>query len=155
MGAQQGFISIAIAAALEGKPIRLLGDPDNIRDFVHRDDVATALLNAAMEKPISGDFKIINIGSGVGTSVREIVRLIELELGRKVETVHEYHKEALGLPAYSVLNISRARDLLGWTPQIDVRAGIRRGLKEQAETIKKTTPQTAQTPAPAPHKLRA
>jgi len=129
-GDQQGFINLAIAAAVEGRPVRLVGDPDNVRDFVHRSDVAQALLLASLEKPQLGELKIVNIASGVGTSIREVLGLIEMELGRPITIKHEYPKESSGLPAFSVLDITRARDLLGWSPTIDLRTGIRSGIKE-------------------------
>lgn len=134
--AQQGFISIAIAAALGGKPIRLVGDPKNVRDFVHRDDVARALLIASQQEFVSGDFQIINIGSGVGTSVTDVIALIESLMSRKLATIQECSKEARGLPGYSVLDITRAREVLGWSPEIDLIAGIKRGLREERPRVR-------------------
>jgi UDP-glucose 4-epimerase len=127
-GAQQGFIGIALAAALRGEPVRLVGDPDNVRDFIHRDDIAQALLLAATLPLASGRTDVINIGSGVGTSVREVVALIEQELGRPVATRREHWQAARALPGHAVLDIARARERLGWAPRIALRQGIRLGL---------------------------
>jgi UDP-glucose 4-epimerase len=128
-GAQQGFIGIALSAALAGEPIRLVGDPENVRDFVHRDDIAEALLLAVMKPLEAGRCEVINVGSGRGTSVRGVVALIEQELGRPVATRQEHWDAARGLPGHAVLDITRARDLLGWSPRIGLREGIRMGLR--------------------------
>jgi UDP-glucose 4-epimerase len=129
-GMQQGFIGVALAAALAGRPIRLIGDPENVRDFVHRDDVAAALLAAAVRPVELGRADVINIGSGVGTSVRDVLRLLEDELGTHLETQQEHWETSRGLPGYAVLDIARAAELLGWTPQIALREGIRLSLRE-------------------------
>lgn len=126
--AQQGFIGIAIAAALAREPVRLVGNPDNVRDFVHRDDVAEALLLAATCPLDTGRTDVINIGSGVGTSVREVVALLERELGRPVPTRQEYWDAARGLPGHAVLDIARAKELLGWSPKITLHQGLQMGL---------------------------
>lgn len=127
-GAQQGFIAIALRAALRGEPIRLVGDPNNVRDFIHRDDIARAMLLAAMKPMSPGEAEMVNIGSGLGTSVRQVVNLIEQQLGRPVTTRQEHWDAARGLPGHAVLDISRAGETLGWLPQIGLRDGIRLGL---------------------------
>ena len=134
-GAQQGFIDIALFAASSNQPVRLIGNPDNVRDFVHRDDIANALLLAATQLPSAGTAEILNIGSGVGTSVREVVELVEQEIGRPVTIRQEHWATASGLPFHSVLDVSRARDLLGWTPSISLRDGIRMGFANLAGAI--------------------
>lgn len=127
-GAQQGFIGIALRAAMRGEPVRLVGDPENVRDFVHRDDVAEALLSAAIKPIRLGEAEVVNIGSGLGTSVRQVLELIEEELGRPVATRQEHWDAARGLPGHAVLDISRARASLDWSPRISLRDGIRLGL---------------------------
>jgi len=128
-GAQQGFIGIALRAALQGEPVRLVGDPGNVRDFIHREDVARALLLAALEPMALGECQVMNIGSGVGTSVRQVIALIEQELGHPVATRQEHWDTARGLPGHAVLDISLANSLLGWSPRIALREGIRMGLQ--------------------------
>ncbi|MBR0679960.1 NAD-dependent epimerase/dehydratase family protein [Roseomonas eburnea] len=129
-GALQGFIGIALASAVRGEPVRLVGDPANVRDFVHRDDVAEALLLATNRPLAMGQVEVLNIGSCVGTSVREVLAMIERELGRPVATRQEHWDAARSLPGYAVLDISRARQALGWQPRIALREGIRAGLHE-------------------------
>lgn len=123
-GAQQGFVGIALASALAGQPVRLIGDPDNVRDFVHGEDVAGALLAAATRPMEQGRAEVINIGSGVGTSVREVVAMIERQIGRRVITRQEHWDVARGLPQHSVLDVGLAAEALGWSPRIALEHGI-------------------------------
>jgi UDP-glucose 4-epimerase len=120
---QQGFIGVALYQALRDEPVRILGNPDNVRDYLHIDDLLTAT-DAAMS--LREGVVTLNIGSGVGTSVREAVALIERVLGRTVRTVEETRESARYLPAWSVLDISKARQMLGWQPRVALEEGIRR-----------------------------
>jgi UDP-glucose 4-epimerase len=131
-GAQQGFVGIALAAALSGQPVRIIGDPDNVRDFVHGEDVARALLAAATRPMEAGRAEVINVGSGVGTSVRDVVAMIERQLGRRVATRQEHWEVARGLPQHSVLDVGRAAELLGWSPRIPLEDGIAMVLRGRA-----------------------
>lgn len=124
-GARQGFIGVAIAAALAGEPVRLVGNPNNVRDFIHRDDIAEALLRATLKPLAPGAVQVMNIGSGLGTSVREVIGLIEQQIGRPLQTRTEEWEAARGLPGHAVLDIARAQRILDWTPRIDLATGIR------------------------------
>ena len=130
LSAQQGFVGIAIAAALARKPIRLIGNPENVRDFIHCDDIARALVLAATKPLAIGMSEVFNVGTGVGTSVHRVVGLIEEELGRTVTTRQEHWEAERNLPGYAVLDVTRARQILGWAPNITIRQGIRRSLGE-------------------------
>jgi UDP-glucose 4-epimerase len=128
--AQQGFIGVAVVAAVARKPVRLIGDPENVRDFIHSDDIAKALILAATRPFAKGTAEVLNIGTGVGASVRQVVSLIKEELGQPVTVYQEHWETARNLPSYAVLDVTRARDVLGWTPSIALRDGIRRSLRE-------------------------
>jgi UDP-glucose 4-epimerase len=124
----QGLIGVAIHALFDGQPIRLFGNIENVRDYVHVEDVcrATALVLAPR-----GSFAVFNIGTGIGHSVRQVLELIEQTAGVKAryETAAAA-AETAGLPEWSVLDIGKARSELGWRPQIALRDGIARMLAE-------------------------
>jgi UDP-glucose 4-epimerase len=120
----QGFIGVAISAVAERRPVRLFGDPDNVRDFVHLRDVSNAF-ELALEAP--EPWAVYNIGSGTGTSVRQLVdifrSLVEWEV--LVQEDAGERDEATHLPSWAVLDCSRARAEIGWNPQISLEEGIR------------------------------
>ncbi len=120
----QGLIGVTMNNVLHGRPARVFGDPTNVRDYIHLDDVASCC--AAVLHPRSA-FETYNVGSGVGHSVLEVLDIISECLNRPFarEEVPHMH-EALWLPSWVVLDVSKAREDLNWTARIDLRAGIQR-----------------------------
>lgn len=113
-GKPQGVASIFTRRILKGEEIVLLGDGSVVRDYLHVDDVVTALL-ALMEADIGSDTdNIFNIGSGVGLSINEVIDIIIQETGAKPNILRrpsrDYDVKA------SILDISKAHDVLGWKP---------------------------------------
>ena len=104
----------------EGKPLTIVGDGNQTRDFVHVYDIAAALVQAG-ESPLVGKGEVINIGTGRGTSVNELAAAFGGE--------REYlppRKEILT----SCADVSRAKDLLGFTASVSLADGIT-GLKQE------------------------
>jgi len=112
-----------MGAAQTGEPFALYGNdyttPDRtaIRDYVHVADVAAAHLAAVEKLATEGSqgFSAINIGSGAGTSIREVIKAIEKASGNRIE-VHERPRR-VGDPPRLVADISRAQSTLGWRPR--------------------------------------
>jgi UDP-glucose 4-epimerase len=105
-----------------GRPIRVFGDQQNVRDYVHLRDVCSmALLAARPREP----FTVVNVSSGRGHSVREILATIAACHPRPVQIEAE-PEPACGsqLPSWVVLNIDKARSEFGWTPRIGIEDGI-------------------------------
>lgn len=120
---QQGFIGTALYQALHGRPVRIFGNPHNVRDYVHIQDILRALHSAMGRRE---PFEIFNIGTGIGTTVAEIVALIGKTIGQPVTRVTEAHEQARFLPGWCVLDIGKARAELAWEPQISLEEGLRR-----------------------------
>lgn len=118
---QQGFIGTALYQALHGRPVRIFGNPHNVRDYVHIEDILRALHIALGRRE---PFEIFNIGTGIGTSVTEIVALIGKTIGRPVACVTETHEQARFLPGWCVLDIGKARTELAWEPRITLAQGL-------------------------------
>lgn len=112
--------------ALTGGSIVLFGDGAQTRDFVYVDDVVAALVTAATAKNMNR--QVINIGSGVETSVAGLVDEIEKVNGRSVKRICNREKTG-GVPRL-VADISRAKALLGFRPQIDLATGLQRILDQ-------------------------
>ncbi|MDT4944091.1 MAG: UDP-glucose 4-epimerase [Pseudonocardiales bacterium] len=82
----QGVVGAAFRAAMTGEPMMLVDGGRVVRDFVYVDDVVTAIL-ATMD--LAEDIAVLNVGSGVGTSIAEVVRLVTAVTGLTVPTFME------------------------------------------------------------------
>lgn len=116
--ARQGVIPVFCYQALHGEEIRIWGDGEVRRDFIYVDDAADAVLRA-LDGDAGGE---INIGSGVATSLNELVAAIQELVGRKLKVCYMDSRDC-DVPV-SVLDITRARTLLNWCPQVDLRRGL-------------------------------
>jgi UDP-glucose 4-epimerase len=119
-GAGPGVAGGFVDAALRGRPLRIRGDGNQTRDFVHVEDVTRAFLQACWS-PVRGS---INIGSGRAVSVNEIVSMIKGHLDAAV--VIEHLPEVPGEVRHNRLSVVRARRLLDWSPSVDLALGIER-----------------------------
>lgn len=112
--------------AVTGGSVVLHGDGQQTRDFVYVTDVVAALVAAASAKAI--DRQVINIGSGQETSLAQLVDQIEQVTGKRANRLHNPQKGS-GVPRL-VADISRAQQLLGFRPLVDLAEGLRRILGE-------------------------
>jgi len=99
----------------------LHGEGSQTRDYVYVDDVVNAMSAAATAPGINQ--KIINIGSGKETSVRELVNLVLEVTGGKPEVVNNPRNE--GGPRRMCADLAQAGALLGYQPGMDLKAGLR------------------------------
>ena len=125
----QGFIGVAVNRVLRGQPIRIFGNPDNVRDYVHVDDIARAIATALNFR---GDYRVYNIGSGVGRSVRDVVALIQASASGPVDICCDSEPGDTDLPTWNVLDVERASRELDWRPEVSFQDGVRRLLGEHA-----------------------
>ncbi len=116
-GAYGAVFGVFLAQKLHGEPFTVVGDGEQTRDFTYVSDVVEALILAA-ESAHSG--AVINVASGRPQSVNRLVGL----LGGEVTHV----PKRPGEPDCTHADITRARELLGWSPQVDFEEGVRRML---------------------------
>jgi UDP-glucose-4-epimerase GalE len=116
------LIPLAIAAALgESKPLTVFGQdfdtPDGtcLRDYIHVTDLAAAHLAALTADLPPGAYEAVNVGSGVGCSVSQVVDAVGRAVG--VPAPHSVGPRREGDPPSLVADPRRGRELLGWTPQ--------------------------------------
>ena len=119
----QGAVSVFLYKALNDEMIEIWGDGTVVRDYFHVSDAATAFLKAAKYE---GEPRIFNIGSGMGRSLNEILATIESILGRQVARTY-LPGRPFDVPV-NVLDITKARDTLGWQPMTCFEAGVARTL---------------------------
>ena len=95
-------------------------DGSCIRDYVHVQDLAEAHLSAIdfVEKSESG-FRAINIGTGIGASVFEMLSMIEFITGHAMDPIRAPRRE--GDPAALVADVSLAREILNWESKQDLK----------------------------------
>ncbi len=114
-----------LKAAQSGASVVIFGDGKQTRDFVYVDDVVDALVVAATAPHI--DRQVINVGSGVETSLNDLVAAIEQVMGRHLEPI--YNTGQAGGVRRMCADLSRAQALLGFVPRVTLEDGLRRFLE--------------------------
>lgn len=112
------------------------GDGGQTRDYVYVDDVISAMVAAAIAPDVNE--RIINIGSGTETSVRQLVDLTLEATGSSPQVVYNPRND--GGPTRMCADISLARDLLAYSPSISLLEGLRRTLALDPRFAPRPTP---------------
>jgi len=103
----------------EGSPIELFGDGSQSRDFTYVDDIAKGTIAAL--KPMG--YEIFNLGGGNNPiSLNQIIQWIEESLGKKAIIKKQPFLKADMKSTKA--DISKAEQLLGWKPQVDIKEGV-------------------------------
>jgi UDP-glucose 4-epimerase len=119
----QGLIGTAVNRVIRGMPVRVFGRMDNVRDYVHLDDICRIVEVVVHSKT---PFTIVNIGGGRGFSVSEVLQNIQDCVNYPLEVQAVLDPECgRRLSDWVVLDITKARTEFVWTPTVDFRAGIR------------------------------
>jgi len=122
---EAGVVAIFCNRILAGKPLTIYGDGMQTRDYVYVGDVAAAVWRGAnFDLPPAGpmDARAFNIGTGIGTSVVELARLLQEAAGSSVDVVFAPRRPGEQLESY--LNVDKARDVLGWEPKVSLSEGL-------------------------------
>jgi len=124
----QGAVGVFLSKAIQNQPLEIWGDGSVTRDYLYVSDVAEAFARAV---DYDGAKSIFNISSGVGTSLNDLIRVIEHVLGRNV--VCDYRRGRPFDVPVSVLDNTLARHELGW----DVRVKFEEGIVKTADWMLK------------------
>ncbi|HET6628634.1 MAG TPA: NAD-dependent epimerase/dehydratase family protein [Woeseiaceae bacterium] len=116
-----GVMAIFACRLLNGNAPLIYEDGAQLRDFVNVRDVARAFRCALETTPVSGC--AINIGSGRAVTILEVARTLADVLGRDIEPEYE-GKYRVGDVRHCFADISRARELLDYRPQVAFEDGI-------------------------------
>ena len=125
-----------VLRATETNPLKIFGtdwdtkDGTCIRDYVHVVDLIEAHI-LALDALKPHTHEIVNLGSGGGYSVREVITTAEEILGRPVPAIESPRRA--GDPATLVASIVKAKSLLGWVPTRDLKTMISDAVKSQAQ----------------------
>jgi nucleoside-diphosphate-sugar epimerase len=104
----------------EGRPVRLNGDGTQSRGFTYVDDIARGTILGL--KPLG--YEIINLGGHETITINTMIAQLETLLGAKakIEQLPVHKADMLANQA----DVTKARSLLGWEPQVDLAEGMRR-----------------------------
>lgn len=106
----------------QDKPIPVFGDGTTRRDYTYIDDIIAGV-HAAMDYSES-DYEVINLGESRTVELRELISLLEKELGVKAK-IDSQSLQAGDVPQ-TYADITKARRLLGYDPQTQIEEGIQR-----------------------------
>lgn len=128
-----------------GRAIPLHGGGVAVKSYIHIRDVSRGEL-AALTRGRSGT--IYHLSPDQGTTIRDLVKLICDRMGKRFEEATRPVEERLGQDAAYVIDSSRARQELGWHPQI----GLEKGLDEVATWIERNWDEILSQPLEYEHK---
>jgi UDP-glucose 4-epimerase len=115
----QGIIDVFINKIKNNEELTIWGDGNIIRDYIHINDLVECVYGL-IEKNINNE--TINIGTGIGTSINELINIIQDTAKKKLKINYE-NDRGFDLK-YNVLNIEKAKKLINWQPKISLEDGI-------------------------------
>lgn len=116
-----GILSIFSTLIRQGKPINIFEDGEESRDFVYIDDVVTATFLASTLESVGGH--VMNVGSGVATTVSEVVAALFDAFDTSVPTTVTGNYR-LGDIRHNFADTTKLQDVLGFTPGVPFAAGV-------------------------------
>lgn len=116
-----GILSVFSTLLLENKPVNIFEDGMESRDFINVHDVAKAVITA-LSNPMSNG-EIINLGSGNGTSVKEIAEFLKNQYQSKSE-LKVTGDFRIGDIAHNIADITKAETILGFKQEISLQEGL-------------------------------
>lgn len=115
---EAGVVAIFLGRLLDDEPCRIFGDGSQSRDYVYVGDVARATLSA-LDGDVGG---VLNIGTGIATSVLDLYEVCRWVAGSDAEAVHEAARA--GELGRSVLDCERAAAEIGFRAETSLATGV-------------------------------
>ncbi len=118
-------ISLFIKQILDGKTPVIYGDGNQTRDFVHADDISMAI-HSSLTRDIPSSFEVIQLGTGIETSINKLYEMIKTRLeGEGIDVPEPRYAPARAGEIYThYCDIDKARGLLRYEPTFDMEKGI-------------------------------
>lgn len=120
--ANQGAVAVFLGKIAAGRPITIWGDGQVVRDYLYIGDLADGLARAMHYVPDSDDSRVFNVGSGEGTTLRELIAAMERVTGIAPEVVFTEPRKTDS--SRVVLDIRRMAKEMGWTPATGLDEGL-------------------------------
>lgn len=113
MHGKQGLIAVALGKILSGENIEVWGDGSAVRDYIYIDDLGRAVADVLIDERIVNE--TINIGSGVGYSINEIVESLRKVVSEGVKVKHIAARQVD--VSSMVLDISKLKNMIAFYPR--------------------------------------
>lgn len=120
----QGAVAHFINNILSSANINIWGDGELVRDYIYIDDVVDAILKSIT---YSGEHRVFNIGTGIGTSLNQLVSALEILSGTSVSVSYTDSRKID--VAYNVLDCELAKRELNWQAKTSLPVGLRKTLE--------------------------
>jgi len=104
----------------EGRPVQVYGSGEQSRGFTYLDDIARGTIAAL--KPLG--YEIINLGGHEVITINDLIGMLETAIGRKANVAHHPPVQADMFSNWA--DVSKARCMLGWEPQVSLQEGVKR-----------------------------
>ena len=114
-----GVIGAFVKSCINNEKIKVYGSLDIVRDYIHISDATSGLIALSKLDSLPSE---INIGSGIGTSLHELVAIIE-DITHKRIDVEIYEGRPFDVQKI-ILDISLIKKLCNWQPRVDILSGI-------------------------------
>jgi UDP-glucose 4-epimerase len=120
----QGIVNVVLTQLLRGGEVIVKGSLDRVRDLVDVEDAAEAIVHALWTDAARG--RILNVGTGTGTTVRALLATLAELLGRSPHSLAvRQEPPTVGDPRYSVADVTQMT-ALGWRAAVPLHEGLRR-----------------------------
>lgn len=123
----QGLIPAILERHRSGLPVQVFGDGGSERDYLYISDLVRAICSAALLDGVKNT--TLNIGKGESRSIIDVLNVLETALGEPLK--REFLPARETDVARSVLDISLARELLSWQPNVSFEEGIRKTISAE------------------------
>jgi UDP-glucose 4-epimerase len=121
-GPYAAVIPIFIQKILAGQRPTIFGDGLQTRDFTYVENVVQANLKAAEANSAAG--QVFNVGNGISLTLLDLLKELNAIFGKDIQPI--FQPERAGDVRDSLADITRARTVLGYEPQVQLAEGLRR-----------------------------
>jgi UDP-glucose 4-epimerase len=118
-----GIVPTCFGKIVRGETLPVWGDGSIVRDYLYVDDFIS-LCMAILSAPMSAGARILNASSGVGISLNELLRTIEMVAGKPLTRSYELNRAVDA--RHIVMDSTMARSRYNWTPVTPLEEGLRR-----------------------------
>ena len=130
-GKKQGIIPIMVERIINNESIYIWGDGKDIRDYIYMDDAIEAIVKIIN---YCGNENVFNVGTGVGTSINELIEIICDYL--QIENVRViYENSRICDVRNNILNINKIQREIGWKPKVKIKDGVKKIVNSKIELL--------------------